>query len=274
MAVNDSFFSILQGYEGSVDDRRKERLIDVGGYSSLLSIQDMERAKLSSLGYTGSLNDMWSEYLVSLGGIGLESLSTLLTTTFYMPGIDYAVQSIIPTAIADYDGGYYQLSGAKSTFDAMFNPTDAIRDAIYNTSAISGAHEGLITYTDNGSAAEATFVDLKVDNNNRIIVKLDTAGAKTGTVKLQMINGGSLATATAVAELTPGTDVPYNIAWRVTSTEISISLNGAAAVTTATALGIPDLSTSSILDDGDITRELDRYWASDIGEAGIVEAST
>jgi hypothetical protein len=83
VTVNDSFFSVLSAYDGSVDDRKKKYLVATESYSDSLSVQDMERTKLTALGYIGSLNDMWSQYLISLGGTGLDSMSALLSSTFY-----------------------------------------------------------------------------------------------------------------------------------------------------------------------------------------------
>jgi hypothetical protein len=139
---------------------------------------------------------------------------------------------------------------------------------------VAGAHDMLITYADEGTAAQQTIFDRRVDANNRITVTLDTDGAKTGTITLTMVNAASSATATASAELTPGVEVPANVAWRVTASEIQVALNGTAGGATATAIGIPDLSAADVDLSGIMGyRTKDCLWSQDIGATGIAEAS-
>lgn len=73
--------------------------------------------------------------------------------------------------------------------------------------------------------------------------------------------------------MTPGINQALSLAWRVTGSEIAISCNGGAAVSAATAIGIPDLSAASIVLEGMGARALITQGTGDIGDTGIESAS-
>lgn len=171
----------------------------------------------------------------------------------------YNATSYIPTAGAQGDRAADILSIAAATC-----PDPA-----------SGSHHVFVTYADTGAAAEQTIFDRRVDANNRITLTLDTDGAKTGTFTLTMVNGGSSASTSHSTEITPGVSVEAHVAWRVTSSEIQIALNGVSETATSTAIGIPDLSSADADFDG-ITgsRMTDVLSPEDWGDAGIAEITT
>ena len=88
-----------------------------------------------------------------------------------------------------------------------------------------------------------------------------------------MVNGGSSATSSTTAELTPGVNVPFNIAWRVNGSNINIAMDGTAETQTVTAIGVPDLSTASISTGGILSLEYEPLWGVDVDDPGLVSAS-
>lgn len=81
----DYIFSTLSTYAGSVNDRKKQYLIDTYSYDPSMSLNDMEKATLESLGYSGGLTDMWQAYLKSLGGSGTvsDNIKSYFASSFY-----------------------------------------------------------------------------------------------------------------------------------------------------------------------------------------------
>lgn len=144
----------------------------------------------------------------------------------------------------------------------------------YDSAEVSAALVGLETYADQGTAAQVTLMDWRLDANNRITLTLDTDGAKTGTLTLTMVNAGTSASISATAELTPGVNTAYSVAWRATDSEINIALNGTAETALATANGLPDLSGSDVALDGMGAKSQVLNWDADIGDTGIEEASS
>lgn len=142
----------------------------------------------------------------------------------------------------------------------------------YDSSAMWGAFDFTETYADEGTAGQVELLDIRADANNRITITLDTDGAETGELTLTMVNGGTSASV-AVDALSPGIWQEAKFAWRVTDSDIAISLNGASEVRTATAIGIPNLSAAAMQFEGMGTRALITQGAGDVGAAGIEGAS-
>lgn len=157
---------------------------------------------------------------------------------------------------------------AAETFTAAGSNLDA------STTAMSFHLAGEENYADLATAGQVELFDWRVDANNRITVTIDTDGAKTGTITLTMVNGGSSASVAATTQLTPGVNKAFNVAWRVTGSEINIALNGTAATATATAIGVPDLSSAAAAFEGRGTRSIFRQAAADWTDSGIESAST
>lgn len=139
--------------------------------------------------------------------------------------------------------------------------------------AISHALKGKITYADLASATQVLLYDRRVDANNRITLALDTAGANTGKFALTMVVGGVSATISTTAQLTPGIDQDFNVAFACTSTEVGIALNGTAETRVSHALGLPALSTMPATFAGMVYKDTVLGWAVDIGNAGLAEAT-
>jgi hypothetical protein len=81
----DYIFSTLSVYTGSVNDRKKQYLIATYSYDPSMSLNDMEKATLESLGYSGSLTDMWQKHLKALGGSGTvaDNIKSYFASSFY-----------------------------------------------------------------------------------------------------------------------------------------------------------------------------------------------
>ena len=140
-------------------------------------------------------------------------------------------------------------------------------------SAVSIQMEGTETFADEGSATQELLFDCRADANNRITLALDTDSTKVGTLTLTMVNGGSSATISTTAELTPGVNAPFNVAFVCTSNELGIALDGTAETRASHAIGLPDLSAEDATFGGNGTRDTARIWSDDLGDAGIAEAS-
>ena len=168
---------------------------------------------------------------------------------------------------------YIPTSGSTVTRAADSRSTNAA-NMPYDATAMSWASDMLITYADTNTATEATLLDWSADANNSIKLTLDTSSTKTGTLTLTVTKAGTSVSVDAPAELTPGLNQPLKVAWRVTTSEINIALNGTAATAVSNIAGVPDLSTASGIFGGMIVAALDRGWAADIEDAGIAEAST
>jgi len=141
-------------------------------------------------------------------------------------------------------------------------------------SALSVNVKGTETFADEDSATQKLIYDRRVDAGNRITLALDTAGANTGKLTLTMVNGGTSATISTTADLTPNINEPFNVAFTCTATELGIALNGTAETRVSHALGLPDLSAVVATFKGMGTRSLIREWSDDLTDEGIEEAST
>ena len=210
MTVNDSFFSVLSDYDGSVDDRKKKYLVATESYSDSLSVQDMEKTKLTELGYTGSLNDMWSQYLVALGGTGLSSMATLLSTTFYGTGADpytaYAANGVTPDTFADF--------GAASEL-IVLNGTEV-------------SHDTALTFARTGNAGQfsdsGVFSVVAVRRANHIYSGsswlprqlIEPAAATNSIPNSRDFNSWASSSLSATAQDQVGIDGVSNTAWTLT----------------------------------------------------------
>jgi len=131
---------------------------------------------------------------------------------------------------------------------------------------------GLETYADKDVASQVTLLDWRADANNRITLTLDTDGAKTGTVTLTVVSGGT-SWSVSQAGLSPGVNEPFNVALRVTDSDINIAVNGTAATAVATT-SIPNLSAVGIDPEGMGTRSLLRIGNGVLTDAELAGATS
>lgn len=111
-----------------------------------------------------------------------------------------------------------------------------------STTALSLQMNGEITYIDEGSAAQQTFLRWQSDASNYISWDLDTDGAFTGEVNANQAQSGTVDTVVATAEYSPGVGVAFNIASRHENDEINVAKDGAAETADTTPIALVDLS--------------------------------
>lgn len=149
-------------------------------------------------------------------------------------------------------------------------------DLAYDATNMSFAMDGVITYADEGTAAQHTFFEWVADANNYISMDLDTDGADTGEINGNQSATGTLTTVAATSSYSVGTYVPYSIAMRNTSSAINIAKDGTSETEDTSPTELPDLSATSLVfaeDDAVMTVKTFRQWGDDITDAGIEAAS-
>lgn len=149
-------------------------------------------------------------------------------------------------------------------------------DTPANTTAMSVSMKGLMTYADNGAAAQETFLRWYADANNYITLDLDTDSTATGEVNANQSTAGTLDTVVAGAEYSPGVNVAFNIASRHTSGAVNVAKDGTAATADTTPTALADLSSTTLqmgqAFNGYISEF--RMWGADIGDTGIAEVTS
>jgi hypothetical protein len=165
---------------------------------------------------------------------------------------------------------YIPTAGSTVTRAAETETTD---NFTFNSNSMWFTLKGTETFADLNTAGQVTLFDWRADANNRITITIDTDGAETGEVTLTMVSGG-VSWVVAADYLSPGINVPFNIAWRVTDADINLAVGGTASTANTSVTSIPDLSSATAAFNGMGTRALFRAGVGDIGDTGIAEAST
>jgi len=166
---------------------------------------------------------------------------------------------------------YIPTAGASATRAAETIPIPSA-NLPYNATAMWVTLTGLETYADEDVASQVMLMDWRSDVNNRITLTLDTDGAKTGAVKLTVVSGGT-SWSVSRAGLSPGVNEPFNVAFRVTDSDINIAVNGTAATAVAIT-SIPNLSAASIDTAGMGTRSLLRVGNGVLTDPELVGATS
>jgi hypothetical protein len=113
----------------------------------------------------------------------------------------------------------------------------------YDSTAMTIAMEGEMTYADTNQSIEAKPLAWTTDANNRIEHRLDTNSTNTGLVTFLQTEGGtSDLVNSAGTAYSPGINVPFNIASRHTSSDINGAVDGTALTADTTPTALPDLS--------------------------------
>ena len=149
-------------------------------------------------------------------------------------------------------------------------------DTPANTTAMSISMKGLMTYADEGAAAQETFLRWYADANNFITLDLDTDSTATGEVNANQSTAGTLDTVVAAAEYSPGVNVAFNIASRHTSGAINVAKDGTAATADTTPTALVDLSSTALTPGYDFNGFISelRIFGTDIGDSGIAEVTS
>lgn len=153
----------------------------------------------------------------------------------------------------------------------------AAADLPWNSSAMSIALKGRMSYADDGIFAQFNLVRWFASSTNRIVLALDTNSTRTGEVRYQQTASGTNdQTASPGDQYAPGLLVPFSIASRHGSTFINGAANGTAFTENTTPTALADLSATDMeigQSGGPLIIDTLRVWGADIGNAGIARAS-
>ena len=154
--------------------------------------------------------------------------------------------------------------------------TIAAADAPWSATAVSIQMEGTVTYADLGIPSNVVFVQRRTDSINQIYSSLQT-DAGTGQFAFVQFNAGTFDFAsTSGSFISPGVNIPFNIASRHGTTFVNGAVEGVSLIEDSASGSYPDLSSTDI-DIGPTfmgTIKLFRIWAEDIGDVGIASASS
>jgi hypothetical protein len=145
-----------------------------------------------------------------------------------------------------------------------------------NPLAVSIGMEGRITYADNGTYDEATFVRWRADADNYIETDLSTNSTDTGRFFFKQEEGTVYDFVSSATTLySPDVLVPFNFAQRNGSTFVNGAADGVALTADTTPTALPDLSSTDLnLAYGYMgTISEFRVWDKDITDDGLVEAT-
>ena len=146
----------------------------------------------------------------------------------------------------------------------------------YDSTNMSIQMDGKMTYADNDGDNGKMF-SWHLNNSNNIYSMLSTYQARTGAIYWVQESGNVLDAVTGPAtSYSPDTNVPFNFASRHGSTFINGAISGTALTANTTPTALPNLS-STDLNLGETfmgTIGEFRMWSDDLGDVGIVEAST
>jgi hypothetical protein len=147
----------------------------------------------------------------------------------------------------------------------------------YNSTALSIQMDGRVTYADEGIFSTAVGVRWQKDAQNRIVTfDLSTNSTDTGVVFFSQEAADVYDFVGTGNVLSPDILVPFNIASRHGSTFINGAVDGVALTANTTPVALPDLSASNLQLGFDYngTIRTFRMWGQDIGDTGLVEATT
>jgi hypothetical protein len=155
------------------------------------------------------------------------------TSGIYIWGAQVEASSV-PTS-------YIPTAGAQVT-----RPADALSiDSTllpYDSTAMTIGLDGEMTYADNNDPDEVIFCTWALDSLNFISSRVRT-NLGTGQMQFRQRESGTTdAVQSAVSYFSPGTNVPFNIASRHTSSDINGAADGTALTANTTPTALPDLS--------------------------------
>ena len=149
-------------------------------------------------------------------------------------------------------------------------------DTPANTTAMSTYVKLLMTYADEGTAAQMRLFRWRTDADNNISHEIDTNAADTGEVNIDQIGGGTATIKNAATQYSPGVNVQYSVASRHLPLVINVAKDGTAETESVRTGTIPDLSATAALLGHTVDGFLQEViiWGVDITDAGIEEASS
>jgi hypothetical protein len=147
----------------------------------------------------------------------------------------------------------------------------------YNSTALSIQMDGRLTYADTGTLTIGAFLRWFSSSTSQIRTDLNSIGTNTGLITFVQIDGANVDTvSTGANALSPSVLASFNIASRHGSTFLNGATDGTALTANTTPVALPDLSTTNLqlgfAYNGTIRTF--RMWGQDIGDTGLVEATT
>lgn len=149
-------------------------------------------------------------------------------------------------------------------------------DAV-NPLAVSIQMDGRMTYADTDGYGLVQFHRWERDSSNRIYKSIDGFGTNIGKpVTVMTVLGVTDYSIGDADHYSPGINVPFNYADRYGSTFVNSALEGTALTANTTPVGLPDLSDSDLTLGKTFMGTIGsfRVWADDLGDAGLVEATS
>lgn len=186
------------------------------------------------------------------------------TIDIYVWNIQVAAGSL-PSSIIPTNGS----TVARAADNALTIPAANLP---YNSSNMWGSIHGYETYADEAAADQVTLMDWRADANNYITITLSTDTTNVGLVTLKMAVAGTEWTVSSATELTPGVNASFDIAWRVTASEINVAVNGDAGTANTSPTSIPNLASADMTFEGNGTRSLVKV-ADDAINDTVLEAA-
>jgi len=145
----------------------------------------------------------------------------------------------------------------------------------YDSTNMSIQMDGKMTYADTGGD-NGKLIRWEKDVNNKLWASLDSSGASTGSPYWTQRSLGVSSFTSSLPQLSPDTNVPFNLSSRHGSTFLNGAVGGTAGIADTTPTSFPDLSASSLSLGHNFMGTIGQFrmWDEDLTDAGIVEAST
>jgi len=133
-----------------------------------------------------------------------------------------------------------------------------------------------MTYADTSILGDAIPWRWDADSQNRLQVLLSTVSTRTGQWYFwQEASNIDNSVVSATNAISPGINVPYNIASRHGSTFVNGAEDGTVLTANTSPTALPDLSSTDLSLGFDYMGNIGtfRVWSQDIGDDGIEEAT-
>ena len=202
----------------------------------------------------------------TLASNGTESYSGTVGTHFYL-GKMQLEQGATPSS-------YIPTSGSAAT-RAAETLTVPAANLPYNSTNMSIQIDGKMTYADTGGD-NGKLIRWEKDVSNKLWAALDSAGASTGSLYWVQRSLGVSDFTSSLPQVSPDTNVPFNLSSRHGSTFLNGAVGGTAGIADTTPTSFPDLSASNLSLGHNLMGTIGQLlmWSDDLGDVGIAEAST
>jgi hypothetical protein len=182
------------------------------------------------------------------------------------------------TASNPHPSSYIPTAGATVTRNADTNGL-AIASSLlpWSGTAVCIAVSGEVSYGDDNAGAYPFIINWAVDASNYISHRINDESTRTGRVDFWHNNAGTFDVgSTGAEEYSPGANVAFTTAGRITPSEIQAAKDGTAGTVDATLTGLVDVSGAAMQIAPQFNGVVSQLivWVEDIGEAGLEAASS